>query len=41
MPVYDPEDKLEDLLRTLMTTSDYLVMTHDNDADNPCDHTDL
>jgi hypothetical protein len=31
----------EDLLATLMTAGDYLVETHDDDTDNPCDNADL
>jgi len=38
--VEDPDDNIEDLLTTLTTTGDYLVMTHNDDTDNPFDDSD-
>lgn len=35
------DDKGEDLLMTLTTTGNYLVTTHDNNTNNPCDNNDL
>jgi hypothetical protein len=37
----DLDDNYENLLTTLVTTDDYLVRTHNDDTDDPCDDTDL